>query len=83
MRIFDYPKLAEPFRNQLRENAETLAKENGIEIEFVRKRNVRKQDLVKAILTKRGEHPGLVCILSAIEPCSSYQPWHNKSTGKT
>ena len=38
MRIFDYPKFAEPFRNQLRENAETLAKENGIEIEFVRKR---------------------------------------------
>ena len=55
MRILDYPKFAEPFRNQLRENAETLAKENGIEIEFVRKRNVRKEDLVKAILTKRGD----------------------------
>ena len=83
MRIFDYPKFAEPFRNQLRENAETLAKENGIEIEFVRKRNVRKEDLVKTAIAKRGEHPGLVCILSAMEPCSSYQPWHNKSTGKT
>ena len=53
MRIFDYPKFAEPFRNQLRENAETLAKKNGIEIEFVRKRDVRK--VVKAILTKRGD----------------------------
>ena len=81
MRIFDYPKFAEPFRNQLRENAETLAKENGIEIEFVRKRNVRKEDLVKTAIA--GEHPGLVCILSAMEPCSSYQPWPNKSTGKT
>ena len=83
MRIFDYPKFAEPFRNQLRENAEALAKENGIEIEFVRQRNVRKEDLVKAAIAKRGEHTGLVCILSAMEPCSSYQPWHNKSTGKT
>lgn len=83
IRIFDYPKFAEPFRNRLRENAERLAAENGIEIEFLRKRNVRKEDRVKAVLDKRGEHPGLVCILSAMEPCSTYKPWHNKQTGKT
>ena len=49
IRIFDYPRFAEPFRNELRENAERLATENGIEIEFLRKRNVRKEDLVKEI----------------------------------
>lgn len=83
IRIFDYPKFAEPFRNALRENAEKLAADNGIKIEFLRKRNVRKEDRVKAILAKRGDHPGLVCILSAMEPCSSYKPWHDKQTGKT
>ncbi len=83
VRIFDYPRFADPFRNQLRENAERLAAANGIEIEFLRKRNVRKEDRVKAILGKRGEHPGLVCIFSAMEPCSTYKPWHNKETGKT
>ena len=83
IRIFDYPKFAEPFRNELRENAERLAAENGIEIEFVRKRNVRKEDRVQEILTRRGDHPGLVCILSAMEPCLTYKPWHNKGTGKT
>jgi len=80
---FDYPKFAEPFRNTLRENAERLAAENGMEIEFLRKRNVRKEDRVKAVLAKRGDHPGLVCILSAMEACSTYKPWHNKNTGKT
>jgi putative NADH-flavin reductase len=44
VRIFDYPRFAEPFRDQLRENAERLAAEAGIEIEFIRKRNVRKED---------------------------------------
>ena len=83
IRIFDYPRFAEPFRNELRENAERLAADHGIAIEFLRKRNVRKEDRVKEILTKRGDHPGLVCILSAMEPCSTYKPWHNKSTGKT
>lgn len=83
VKIFDYPRFAEPFRNQLRENAERLAAENGLEIEFLRKRNVRKEDRVKEILNKRGEQPGLVCIFSAMEPCSTYKPWHNKHTGKT
>ena len=58
IRIFDYPKFAEPFRDQLRENAERLAAEAGVEIEFIRKRNVRKEDRVKAVLARRGEHPG-------------------------
>ena len=38
--------------------------------------------LRKAIKT-RGEQPGLVCILSAMEPCSTYKPWHDKHTGRT
>jgi hypothetical protein len=83
IRIFDYPRFAEPFREQLRANAERLASENGIEIEFLCKRNVRKEDRVKEVVVKRGEHPGLVCIFSAMEPCSTYKPWHDKQTGKT
>jgi hypothetical protein len=83
VRIFDYPKFAEPFRDQLRENAERLATAHGIQIEFIRKRNVRKEDLVKQALARRGAHAGLVCIFSAMEPCSTYQPWHDKQTGKT
>lgn len=83
IRIFDYPRFAEPFRNRLRENAERLAAENGIEIEHIRKKSFRKEDRVREILAQRGEQPGLVCIFSAMEPCATYQPWHNKGTGKT
>jgi hypothetical protein len=36
IRIFDYPKLATPLRDVIRNNAEKLAKENNIEIEFVK-----------------------------------------------
>jgi hypothetical protein len=36
IKIFDYPKFAEPFRNRIRENAEKMAAEAGIEIEFIR-----------------------------------------------
>lgn len=83
IRIFDYPKFAEPFKNKLRENAEKLACENGIKIEFVAKTHIRKEDLVKKVLEKRGFHPGLVHIISAMEACGSYRPWHDKQSGKT
>lgn len=83
VRIFDYPRFAQPFRDRLRENAERLAQENRMEIQHLRKRNVRKEDLVEAILAKRGRHAGLVAIFSAMEPCATYQPWHNKQTGQT
>ena len=83
VRIFDYPKFAEPFKDTLRANAEQVAKDNGIEIEFVAKSHIRKEDLVKKVLDKRGAHTGLVHILSAMEACGSYKPWHNKQSGKT
>ena len=83
IRIFDYAKFAEPFKEAIRNNAEQLSKENNVEIEFVRKTHIRKEDLVKKVLAKRGTHPGLVHIISAMESCGSYRPWHDKQTGKT
>jgi hypothetical protein len=84
IRIFDYAKWAEPLREALRQNMERLAADNAIEIEFVRsKKSFRKEYRVKEILSKRGDHPGVVCILSAMEPCGSYKPWHDKKTHKT
>jgi hypothetical protein len=83
IRIFDYPRFAEPFREQLRENAETIAKENSLEIEFIRKKNFRKEARIKDIIDKRGQHKGLVHIFSAMEPCQTYKPWHDKKTHKT
>jgi hypothetical protein len=83
IRLFDYPRFAEPYRDQIRENAERLAKENGIEIEFMRKTSFRKDARIAEVLAERGDHPGLVHILSAMEACHTYRPWHDKKTGKT
>ncbi len=83
IRIFDYTKFAEPLRNIIRDNAEMLARENDLEIEFIRKNNFRKEARVKEILETRGDQPGLVHIFSAMESCSSYKPWYNKRTYQT
>jgi hypothetical protein len=84
VRLFDYPRWAEPLRTELRENAERIAAETGLEIEFIRKlRAFRKEARIKEILAERGDQPGLVHIFSAMESCPSYRPWHDKSSGRT
>lgn len=83
IRLFDFTRWAGPLRDLIRANAERLAQENGLEIEFIRRNDFRKEERVKAIVARRGEHPGLVHIFSAMEPCPSFRPWHDKATGKT
>jgi len=84
IRLFDYPLWAEPFREELRANAERLAGEQGLEIEFIRRHDAfRKEARIKQILAERGNHPGLVHIFSAMESCPSFRPWHDKREHRT
>ena len=83
IRLFDFAKWAEPLRNELRQNAEAVAKKEGLEIEFIRRKNFRKEERVKEIISERGDDPGLVHIFSAMEPCTSFRPWHDKASGRT
>jgi hypothetical protein len=83
VRIFDYAKFAEPLRERVREQAASLAAGAGITIEHIGKRHIRKEAVVAKVLAQRGEHPGLVHVISAMEGCDTYKPWHAKQTHKT
>lgn len=82
-RAVDIGKFAEPLRQRLRDNAVKLAREAGVEIEYLpRTRGIRKEDLVAKVLARRGTHPGLVHIISVVESCATFKPWHNPKTGQ-
>lgn len=84
VRLFDYPRFAEPMRDEIRQNAERVAQENSLTIDFIRSKGAfRKESRIQEILQKRGDHPGLVHIFSAMEACPSFEPWHDKQTGRT
>jgi len=84
IRIFAFPEFAQGLRDDIRSNAEAIAKEHGLQIEFIRRGNsFRKEDRIREILESRGDHPGLVHIFSAMERCTAYYPWHDKQTHKT
>jgi hypothetical protein len=83
-RLFDYARWAEPLRDELRKHAEQVASEAALNIEFIRSSKAfRKEQRIKEIIIERGDHPGLVHIFSAMEPCSSFRPWHDKRTHHT
>jgi hypothetical protein len=83
IRIFDYLQFAMELRDRVRDGAASLAAEAGITIEHITKSHIRKEAIVARVLEQRGENPGPVHILSAMEACDSYRPWHDKGTGKT
>ena len=103
VRLFDYTKFAEPLRDEVRAAAERVAAESGLEIEFIQRKNFRKEERVREVLRQRGGPPNesaaagpeptssgrrsngpqLVHIFSAMEPCSSFRPWHDKGTHHT
>jgi hypothetical protein len=67
----------------VRDRAASLAAEAGVSIEHIGKAHIRKEDVVARVLEQRGDRPGLVHILSAMEACDAYKPWHDKQTHKT
>jgi hypothetical protein len=83
IRIFDYPQFAQTLRDRVRDGAALLAANAGIGIEHIAKSHIRKEEVVARVLAQRGDHPGLVHILSAMEACDSYRPWHDKASGKS
>jgi hypothetical protein len=83
IRIFDYPRFAEPLRDAIRTSAQELAVSAGIAIEHIARAHIRKEDVVAKVLERRGDHPGLVHVISAMEACDSYRPWHDKASGQT
>ena len=48
IRIFDYPKFAEPLRNRIRDRAHEVCVEAGIQIEHVSRCDIRKRRMGRA-----------------------------------
>ena len=84
IRFFDYAQFAQPLREQIRANAQAVAQESGISIEFISKRRAfRKEERIGEIVKQRGSEPGLVHIFSAMEGCMSYAAHYDAETKRT
>ncbi|MCK5056619.1 MAG: MarR family transcriptional regulator, partial [Candidatus Aminicenantes bacterium] len=86
VRIFDYPKFAQFYRDIIRENTKNLACANGIKIHHIRSPKKDKGKLIKDKLTKLKKKgkvvEGLFYIISCQEMCSCYKPSYDEKKGE-
>jgi len=83
IRCFDLKVFAEPLRAAVRDPAVLTARHAGLRIEYLERKNFRKEDRVAEALQQRGDAPGLGHVFWAMEACQAFKPWHDKTTGKT
>ena len=75
IRCFDFQNtVGKRIANGLKKHVDELAAQTNTEIHYLGKSKIRKESFVQAIIDKRGEHPGLVCILKCIEGCNRFIP---------
>ena len=77
----DLTRFAQPITGQVRDHIIGLARQHGVEIEMVVRKNFRQEDRVAEILKTRGPHPGLVHIFAVKESATVYDTRHARADG--
>ncbi|MCB0726762.1 MAG: MarR family transcriptional regulator [Ignavibacteria bacterium] len=84
IRIFDFPKFAKKYNEQIRNKIETVAKQNDVSIEHIRSPQRFDKELnIRKIIETRGMHPGIVHIYTSMEITDAFEPHYDSKTQKT
>jgi len=68
----DFAGFAQGLSNQLRQQAEAVAQQNGRPYLYLNSSGLRKDHLVRQMLQEDQIEEGLICVLACVEPCKSF-----------
>lgn len=81
VKLLEYEKnFANSLRLEVRDQIKHLCKEEHISTQFINY-GQRKEDVVSEIISNRGNHDGIVCVLECMESCRCFKVTKNKMTG--
>jgi len=63
---------------RIRQASEAIAAQTGRPLHYVGSSAVRKEDFARSIAQRDGIHHGLICVLTAVEPCMSFDVRRNR-----
>jgi hypothetical protein len=78
----DFGDYAESLSRKVRAESLKLTESSERPLEHLKNPNVRKEDVARAYLVDSPVKEGLICTLTAVEPCWSYDVDFNQATGK-
>ena len=76
----DFGRYAQEVSERTREASLEVARAAGREVVYVRDSQASKEDLAREIQRRDGIQEGLICVLTAVENCGSYQVRGNRQT---
>lgn len=76
----EFASHAEAMTKRLREASEAVARETGRPIRYLASSAINKEDVAREIARTDGIEQGLICILTAVEPCLSYEIVRDRTT---
>ena len=81
IRLTEFGDWSRELTRQVRAESERAASDAGRPVLYVNDPSARKEDLAREIARRDKVESGLVCVLSAVEPCWSYD-LHRDRAGK-
>lgn len=75
----DFGRFAQTVTAMIRAGSAQAAAAVGAPVRYLASSSIRKEDVARSILAERGIDAGLVCVLTAVEPCWSWQIFRSKS----
>ena len=69
----DFKAYAQRFTDGVRRGIEAVAEARGRPCEYLASPAISKEDRARAIAERDGIRTGLICVLSAVEPCRSFE----------
>lgn len=80
VRLTHFKPFVEKLTATLKDAVEHVASAAGRSIRFLASSQLSKEDLVRELLAREGLKEGVVCVLSAVEPCRSYEIHRDRET---
>jgi len=78
----DYSNYVKQTTTELKNNIKKIVESTGCEEQYLSGSKVNKEEIAKQIQKKNNIEEGLICILSQVEPCYSFNVRSNRSTKK-
>ena len=78
----DFGDHSQALTEQVKDASLAVAEAAGRPVQYLADPSVRKEDVAREIARRDGIGEGLVCVLSAVEPCWSFEVFRNRAAKK-
>ena len=78
----DFGSHVERVSGELKQASQNEAKDLGRPVRYLNSSQVSKEEIAREVLAKDGIREGLICVLTCVEPCWSFEIHRNQQTKK-